>query len=181
MNTDRERASSNSDPPHSRAAEEPEPPVRPPDATDASPPRRRPRRRTRRRKLDLTETLLRYERRLRLVPLETLQEAMLHGDPRSVWISTFDIYDCATDVDDYMDTIQSNAIVLLKVCQDRGLTGVKGITTERRTNGMLLLEPPDDGNGIARVYCGRWNTLAPRPQPSHPILSIQPRDKAYVE
>ena len=145
-----------------------------------APPERRPRRRTRRRKLDITETLLRYERRLRLVPLESLQEALLYGDTRAVWITTFDIYDCSENpCEDYED-IQSNSIVLFKVARDRGLL-VRGITTERRSNGVLLLEPPDSGDGIARIYCGRWNTFSPSPQPSHPILSIQPRDKAYIE
>ena len=99
------------------------------------------------------------------------------ADPRKTWLTSYELWDHVTTVEEAIELIpSSNATILFRVARDRGVP-LEGIATERRIGGALVFEPPDDGVGVLRVYTGKFNTF--QQLTSHPILSILPDDKAY--
>ena len=139
--------------------------------TETHQPHARAVRKLKRRKLDHAATLERYRTRISQLSTDALQSFL----PEGCWLSTYDVWHCFTECPLNALETTSNAFVILEIARARGLN-VRGVCTERRSNGELLSAPDDDG---ARVYVCRHNTF--NSKQVHPVLSIQPHDKVYQD
>jgi hypothetical protein len=142
----------------------PEPTITITQAAHQLPP---PRRRLKRRKLDIVRTIDRFRERISELSNDALKSYL----PEGCWLSTYDVWGCyETD----QPNIHSNAFEILKIARDRGLF-VNGVVTEHKTQGRLVSTPAVEGE---RIFVGRHNTFNGKVM--HRTLSIQPRDKVYL-
>ena len=104
-----------------------------------------------------TETFALYERRLRKLDA-------IHFEPlRGTYLSTFDVYSTVSVVDGGLQVGQGMqqcaAFVLARVAHEKGVF-VKGVTSERKRNGIYICNEMPDGTRRADcrvVWVGNYN------------------------
>ena len=128
--------------------------------------------RKRKKQLDIRATRERYAARIAALPRETFTP--LSG----AWLSTFEVYSTATEVDEG-SPLDCFGAVVLRHARSMGID-VKGITSERKSKGQYICQTLDgrERDQERTVYCGKYSYFS-----GHEKSPFSPTkdDNVYVE